>query len=59
MSAYMRNQFPFLGISSPERKELSKAFLKEARKRKEVDWEFIYKCWEKDEREFQYVAIDY
>lgn len=59
MSAYMRNQFPFLGIQSVKRRELSKDFLREARKKQEVDWDFVHKCWEKDEREFQYVAIDY
>lgn len=55
----MRNQFPFLGISSPKRKELSKEFLKEMRKIKVVDWEFVQLCWEQDAREFQYVALDY
>lgn len=59
MSAYMRDQFSFLGISSPKRRELSRQFLKEARKKKKVDWDFINECWEKDEREFQYLAIDY
>lgn len=59
MSAYMRNQFPFLGIGTPKRRKLSREFLKEARKKKVVDWDFVNECWEKDEREFQYLAIDY
>ena len=58
MSAYMRDQFPFLGISSPERKRLSRDFLK-SKKREAPDWEFVFKCWEQPEREFQYLAVDY
>jgi 3-methyladenine DNA glycosylase AlkD len=57
MSAYMREQFPFLGIPTPERRRLSREFLKSACK-KEIDWEFVIKCWEL-EREFQYLAMDY
>ncbi len=59
MSAYLRNQFPCLGISSPLRKEISKEFLKEKVKSKSVDWEFIHWCFEQEEREFQYLATDY
>lgn len=58
MSAYMRDQFPFLGITTPERKKLSSDFLK-SQKRDVVDWEFVFKCWEQPEREFQYLAKDY
>ena len=59
MANYMKNLFPFLGIKTPERKELSKKFLNERKKDTEVDWEFIYKCFELPEREFQYLAISY
>jgi 3-methyladenine DNA glycosylase AlkD len=59
MSAYMRNLFPFLGISAPKRKELSKEFLAFAKKQKEIDWNFVSTCWEKEEREFQYLALNY
>ena len=58
MAAYMRDQFAFLGIQKPERKKLSREFLKAADK-KTVDWNFIFKCWEQPEREFQYLAMDY
>lgn len=58
MSAYMRNQFPFLGIQTPERRRLSRDFLKTVSKT-EVDWGFIFKCWQQPEREFQYLAMDY
>ena len=59
MAAYMKNHFPFLGISSPLRKELSKSFLHEKRKLKSIDWDFVYECFEQAEREYQYLALDY
>ncbi|MDR0248248.1 MAG: DNA alkylation repair protein [Oscillospiraceae bacterium] len=55
MSAYMRDQFAFLGIPTPQRKKLSRDFLKA---QKSIDWEFIFKCWSQPEREFQYLAMD-
>jgi 3-methyladenine DNA glycosylase AlkD len=58
MKAYMRDQFSFLGIPTPERKRLSRDFLKTASKCA-VDWDFVFKCWQQPEREFQYLAIDY
>ncbi|MDR2113522.1 MAG: DNA alkylation repair protein [Candidatus Accumulibacter sp.] len=58
MSAYMRDQFFFLGIPTPERKRSSRDFLKTLGK-KSVDWDFIFECWQQPEREFQYLAKDY
>lgn len=59
MRAYMRNLFPFLGIPTPTRRAVCKAFFKWAKKKQEVDWAFIEECWARDEREFQYIAVDY
>ncbi len=59
MAKYMKNKFPFLGIKTPERKDLSKDFLKERKKDKEVDWELIFLLFVLPEREFQYLAISY
>lgn len=58
MSAYMRDQFPFLGIATPQRKKLAREFLKELGKAP-VDWGFVAACWQQPEREFQYLAADY
>lgn len=58
MSAYMRDRFPFLGISTPERKKLSRDFLKSL-DRRSVGWDFVFECWRQPEREFQYLAMDY
>ena len=59
MKAYMKNQFEFLGISASNRRLLSKDFLKTAQKDTKPNWKFIFECWSKTEREFQYLAIDY
>ncbi len=58
MSAYMRDQFHFLGISTPQRRKICRDFLKSLGK-KVIDWDFIFECWRQPEREFQYVAKDY
>lgn len=58
MAAYMRDQFPFLGIPTPARRKLSRDFLK-AMSKTVIDWDFVGKCWEQPEREFQYLAKDY
>ncbi|MDO5106451.1 DNA alkylation repair protein [Capnocytophaga sp.] len=59
MSAYMKNNFPFLGIQSPLRRELVKPFLVAMKKENSVDWHFIEQCWACAYREMQYVALDY
>lgn len=59
MSAYMRNQFPFLGIPTPKRKILSREFYQNAQKAETVDWAFVNRCWKKGPREFQYLALGY
>lgn len=58
MSKYMRDMFPFLGIPTPKRREISKPFLTLAKKEHTINWTFIDQCWKK-EREFQYLALDY
>ncbi len=56
--AYLRNQFEFLGIKTPIRRAISKAFINELASTKEIDWELVDKLWELPEREFQYLATD-
>ncbi len=56
---YMRNKFRFYGIQTPVRKALYKDFLKDEKKNKTIDWEFLDKCYEDEYREFQYLATDY
>ena len=59
MEAYMRHQFPFLGIAGPERNALYKKYFPSAKKTKMIDWDFVDICWEKGPREYQYVAANY
>lgn len=56
MSAYMKNQFSFLGLKAPLRRELCKEPFKVS---KFLSWEFVYRCWEHEAREFQYIGVDY
>ncbi len=58
MSAYMRNQFEFLGVAKPKRKEICKEYFKAGKKQK-ADWDFVNFCWDEPCREFQYIAAEY
>ncbi len=60
MEKYMRNQFRFFGIKSPERREIYKDFkrtqglIPNANKNEIVKW-----CWQSTNREYQYFAMDF
>lgn len=59
MEAYMRHQFQFYGLSSPERKRVSRPFLSVAQ-RPSIDQlpEVIELLWEKNQREFQMIGME-
>ena len=59
MAAYMQNKFPFLGLPKPVRALIQKDFLKAEKKKNKIDWNFVFDLYKKEEREFQYLAIDY
>jgi 3-methyladenine DNA glycosylase AlkD len=59
MKKYMKDNFEFIGIKSPIRKELQKEFLKGLDKNSKIDKNLVYKLWDKPYREYQYLAIDY
>lgn len=59
MASYMRNQFPFLGIKAGQRREAYKPYFAKAKKDKIIDFDFVEKCFVKEEREFHYAAVDY
>lgn len=60
MKTYMKDQFPFLGIKSPIRKELMKEFFKKSEiLSKPFQKDFVLALWEKEEREYQNAAMDY
>lgn len=58
MKAYMKNNFDFLGVRTPDRRTVAKQFFKDF-KDQGIDWDFVGACWAKPYREFQYIAIDY
>jgi len=59
MASYMKGHFVFYGIKSPLRKELQKAFVKEWVKLDSIEMKsLINVMWCKDEREWQYIAMD-
>lgn len=59
MSQYMKNLFPFLGIKSPERRELLNSVLKKhpIKSCEELE-KIVSELFYLQEREFQYAAID-
>lgn len=58
MKAYMKNNFEFLGVRTPDRRKVAKQFFKDF-KAQGIDWDFVEACWARPYREFQYIAIDY
>ena len=58
MKAYMKNKFEFLGVKTPARRKLAKAFFKQHTD-SVIDWNFINEAWSNPYRELQYAALDY
>jgi len=60
MQKYMKNHFPFLGIKTPLRRQLTRNFYNETGiLKKDLNLELVTQLWKKDEREYQYAAQDY
>ena len=59
MSKYMQDKFRFLGVRGITRTEIYKKYFPDTRKTKIIDWDFVESCWNKEEREFQYVVVYY
>ncbi|TAE45337.1 MAG: DNA alkylation repair protein [Cytophagia bacterium] len=58
MSKYMRNQFQFYGINSPQRTKILQQFLQEnGLPKPEKLSEILAIMWEKPQREWQYAAL--
>lgn len=59
MERYMKNKFSFLGVPATERREIFKQWKLEHKPLHKTDWlELIENCWQQEEREFQYCALD-
>ena len=59
MSKYMRDKFKYYGIPTPVRKSLYKDLLKKEKSGAIINWELLDKCYEDENREFQYFVVDY
>jgi 3-methyladenine DNA glycosylase AlkD len=60
MTAYMRDQFPFLGLPAPRLRAVSRLVLAGLPAPSADDLRVVaLACWERPEREFQYFACDY
>lgn len=58
MMAYMRNQFDYLGIKTPQRRSLLKEFITQFRLPKLEDLSIVLlELWQLPEREYQYIAV--
>lgn len=59
MKAYMKNQFEFLGIQTPERREICKAYIKQYPVKSLLELDAIVReLWLLPQREFQYFGIE-
>jgi 3-methyladenine DNA glycosylase AlkD len=57
MAAYMKGNFPFLGVKSPAVRAVIKPLLAADARPEGGDLiDFVDQCWAQDEREFQYVG---
>lgn len=59
MKSYMKGQFAFLGIYAPHRRRLQQDVVNKKLQEGTIDWEWVDALFRLEEREFQYVAIDY
>lgn len=59
LSRYMRDQFKFYGLHTPDRRACYQNFLKQEKIKKQIDWDLLDRAWNDVYREFQYFACDY
>ena len=61
MSRYMKNRFTYFGVKKPTRALIQKEWFSIIPKdfTQENKRELVLELWQKEQREFQYVAIDY
>ncbi|MEV7996871.1 DNA alkylation repair protein [Streptomyces sp. NPDC086077] len=60
MRAYMKDVAPFLGLTTPVRRALSRTVVEGTPRPDEADCAAVaLRCWQLPEREFHYFAVDY
>ena len=59
MSAYMKNNFKFYGVKSPERNKILKPIWSEYKTAIKAEFRpIVQELWKKDQREYQMIAMD-
>lgn len=60
-SAYMRDLFPFIGMKTEIRRNAQKKWIDSLKTLEDrtLRWSIIRALWEKEERDYQYTAIDF
>lgn len=59
MAKYLKGHFECYGIKSPVRREIQRKWFSELKKVDFDRWDIVYSLWDKPQREYHYVAIDY
>ena len=59
MSAYLKDRFQCYGIKSPVRNDIQKVWFKKVKSASINQWDLVYNLWALDQREYQYIAVDY
>lgn len=59
LESYMRNQFEFYGLHTPERRKIYHDFLLHEKEKKQIDWDLLNQVWQNSHREMQYFVCDY
>jgi 3-methyladenine DNA glycosylase AlkD len=59
MANYLKNQFDFYGIKRPVRNQIQKDWFKLVKSSDINHWDIAYNLWAQNQREYQYIAIDY
>lgn len=59
MEAYMKNRFRFFGVKSKARRDVAREVFANFGLPPKMHWQdFCRQCWESDERELQYIAME-
>lgn len=59
MANYLQNRFKCYGIKAPVRNEIQKTWFPKVKALGVNHWDVVYNLWSLDQREYQYIAIDY
>jgi len=59
MAKYLKDKFPCFGINAPTRNIIQRKWFNEIKSEKLDHWDVVYQLWDLEQREYQYVAIDY